>query len=66
VNAAPVLCTAADDLDDSVEALESELADRVDFFKILPATNITKLCTNTSLMSNSRKVTHAMQTIIIE
>lgn len=38
VNAAPVFRTADDDPDDSVDALESELADRVDFFTSPPTT----------------------------
>lgn len=38
VNAAPVFLTAEDEPEDSEDALESELADRVDFFKIPPIT----------------------------
>lgn len=36
VNAAPVFLTAEDEPEDSDDALESELADLVDFFKIPP------------------------------
>lgn len=40
VNAAPVFLTAEDEPEDSDDAVESELADLVDFFKIPPKQTI--------------------------